>query len=227
MPARVEVALAQFESRPELLLLYANARLVDTSGRPLGGSLFSAIGVTKRERDEVRSGHALAALLGRNFVTGATAMFRRELLASARPFPLEWVHDEWLAVIAAATGEIDFVDAELIDYRQHGHNEIGARKLGLRARFRKLREPRESRNQRLVSRASALEDRLRELGVAVAAGSLARSGAKTAHEQARLNLPANHFLRLGPVLREAARGGYSRYGRGSQDVLRDLVQPAR
>jgi glycosyltransferase involved in cell wall biosynthesis len=224
-PDRVEVAVAQFQSRPRLLLLFANARLVDANGDPLGDSLFEALAVTRRERDEVRSGEALAALLGRNLVTGATTVFRRALFDTARPFPDEWVHDEWLAAIAAATGEIDYVDDELVDYRQHGSNEIGAQRPGLLARLAKLREPRESRNRRLVARAAVLERRLVDLGVV--AGNLERSRAKTAHEQARLNLPANHLLRLAPVLREAARGGYSRYGRGNQDVLRDLVQPAR
>lgn len=225
MPTRVAVALAQFESRPELLLLFGNARLVDASGGLFRGSLFGALGVTIRERNEIRSGDALVALLGRNLVTGATTMFRRELLASALPFPVEWVHDEWLAVVAAATGVIDFVDDELIDYRQHGSNEIGAQKLSLAARLRKLREPREERNRRLVARASVLEDRLVTFGTA--ATSLDRSREKTAHEKARLDLPANHLRRLPPVLREAAKGRYSRYGRGSQDVLRDLVQPSR
>jgi hypothetical protein len=42
----------------------------------------------------------------------------------------------------------------------------------------------------------------------------------------RQAIPAGRLRRLGPVWREWRTGAYDRYGRGAQDVLRDLVQPA-
>jgi glycosyltransferase involved in cell wall biosynthesis len=224
---RIELAVAEFEKRADLLLLFGDARLVDDQGTALGYSLFDAIGFTSRERERVHTGDALAALLGRNVVTGATTAIRRTLLAAALPFPGEWIHDEWLAAIAASTGRIDFLDAGLIDYRQHAANVIGATKLGFSARIRKLREPREERNQRLVERAAALVDRLVQLGDVVSAVDLRRAEAKLAHERARRSLPARPIARVMPVLRELRAGGYRDYGRGFQDVVRDVVQPAR
>jgi glycosyltransferase involved in cell wall biosynthesis len=162
-PQRVEAALAEFEGRPKLLLLFSDARLIDDRGEPLRYSLFEALAMSTRERDDIRSGRGLAALLARNVVTGATTMFRRDLLRAALPFPAEWVHDEWLAAIAASLGTIDFVDAKLIDYRQHGSNVIGAQKLTFAAKVGKLREPRESRNELLVDRAAVLVERLSSL----------------------------------------------------------------
>ena len=46
----------------------------------------------------------------------------------ALPIPDGWIHDEWLAIVAAATGRTAIVDAALTDYRQHGGNQIGARR---------------------------------------------------------------------------------------------------
>jgi glycosyltransferase involved in cell wall biosynthesis len=226
-PRRVELALEEFERRPDVLLVFGNARLVDDGGEPLRHSLFEALELTSAERDGVRGSRALAALMGRNLVTGATTMIRRTLLAAALPFPTEWVHDEWLAVIAAATGSIDFLDAEIIDYRQHGANVIGARKPGFGARVNKLREPRSERNRLLAARASALVDRLTQLGTRVTPQNLELARGKLAHEDVRLALPAGRFARIAPVVRELRSGGYRRFGRGLQDVLRDLVQPAR
>lgn len=226
-PDRVERAVETFEQQPGLLLVYSNANLIDASGAPLGDSLFGALGLTVREREQMRSGRAFDALLGRNLATGATTMFRRRLLTDALPFPVSWVHDEWLAVIAAASGEVTFLDERLIDYRQHGANAIGAQRIGLSGRLDKLREPREARNRGLVERAAALVSRLELLGLGVAPGSADRARAKLAHERARLALPARRFQRVLPILRELSAGRYSRYGRGLQDVLRDLVQPAR
>jgi hypothetical protein len=120
---------------------------------------------------------------------------------------------------------MDFLPERLVDYRQHGSNAIGAVKLGMSAKLKKLREPREARNQGLVRRASALVERLTTLGSAVTATNLELAQAKLAHERERLTLPAGRVRRIPRVLVEFFSGGYSRYGRGAQDALRDLVQP--
>jgi glycosyltransferase involved in cell wall biosynthesis len=225
VPDRLERIAAVFSERPHLLMLSSDARLVDAAGVPLGYSLYQAIALTATERAQIHAGDGFSTLLGRNTVTGATAVFRRGLLEIALPFPDEWVHDEWLAILAAATGGLDFLDDQLVDYRQHGSNEIGATRIGLAGRFRRLREPRSARNNRLLGRAQALVDRLDGAGVDTALTRLAEE--KLEHETIRNSLPASHWARLRPVLREASAGGYTRYGRGAQDVLRDLVQPAR
>ena len=96
----------EFSRRPKLLLLHSNARLVDGNGADLGHTLFDALGITANEIAQVRSGHAVEALLRRNLVTGATALVRRSLLKQALPFPPEWLHDEWLAMVAAIASEV-------------------------------------------------------------------------------------------------------------------------
>jgi glycosyltransferase involved in cell wall biosynthesis len=226
-PGRVQLALDEFERRPELLLVYGNARLIDDAGVPLRYSLFEALEIGENERQRIRSDNAFAALMARNLVTGATTMIRRSLLAAALPFPEQWVHDEWLAAIAASTGSIDFLDEEIIDYRQHGANVIGARKLGFGDKVARLREPREARNRLLVDRATALVDRLTGLRAVVPEARLELASGKLAHERVRQALPRHVLLRIPPVLREFRSGGYRSYGRGLRDVLRDVVQPAR
>lgn len=225
IPDRLARAVKEFAARPDLLLLHGDARLVDEAGGPLGHSLFEAIEFTAGEQREVRRGHALDVLLRRNVVTGATVVFRRSLLDVASPFPDAWVHDEWLAIIAAISGAVDFIDAPLIDYRQHGSNEIGAARPTMAVRTSRLREPRLERNRRLLARAEALQERVVALGDAVpdAVAGLVRQ--KVAHERFRSALPRSRMLRLVPILRAAASGSYRRFGRAHYDILRDLVQP--
>jgi glycosyltransferase involved in cell wall biosynthesis len=224
---RIQRAFDVFDQNPDWLLVHSDANLIAADGTPLGDSLFDALSITPRELAQIHSGDGLSTLLGRNVVTGATTMFRRSLLSAALPFPADWIHDEWLAVLAAAVGRVDFLPLRLIDYRQHGGNAIGAGRLGLSAKLDRLREPRELRNRGLVNRSLELVDRLVLLGPAVSPRNLDRARAKLAHERARLALPASYPKRIPPVLREFASGGYGHYGRGMQDVLRDLVQPAR
>jgi glycosyltransferase involved in cell wall biosynthesis len=225
-PERLAAMVALFERESDLLLASSDAVLVDGMGAPLGHSLFEALEVSEDEFAAVEAGDAFAALLRRNLVTGATTVFRRELVAIAGAFPVSWVHDEWLASMAAAVGRMTVTRSALIDYRQHGSNQIGAAKLGFRQKVGRVLEPRDERNARLESRAAALVDRLRLLGAAVPAHVLAGAQGKLAHEMVRNSLPANRLMRLRPVLAEVRTGGYDRFGRGRADVLRDLVQPA-
>ena len=73
---------------------------------------------------------ALHELLVQNVVTGCTMMINRSLArlaAAALPVPEMLMHDWWLALLAAACGNIRFLDAATIDYRQHGSNVVGAK----------------------------------------------------------------------------------------------------
>ena len=69
-----------------------------------------------------------ARLLVSNTVTGCTALCNEALLRRALPIPPAAVmHDWWLALVAGAFGRLSFIDAPLLQYRQHGANTIGAR----------------------------------------------------------------------------------------------------
>lgn len=222
-PDRVAKTLAAFGH--DVVLVHGDARLIDAEGRVLPASLFGSYAVDAAALDDIASGRALDQFLRRNLVTGATAAIRRELFAVASPFPDHWVHDEWLAVVAAATGRIVPLTDALIDYRQHGGNEIGAVTLGLRGRFARLVAPGRERNRRLLARATVLAERYHGFGNDTRAGRAVLE--KVAHEQVRSGLSIHRLARFRPVLREWRTGRYDQFGGGLQDVLRDLIQPLR
>ena len=76
------------------------------------------------------------------------------------------------------------------------------------------------------SRAQALVERLEVTPLAVETGVLDSARGKLEHERQRSSLPASRLARVLPVLRELRRDGYSLYGRGTADAVRDLLQPA-
>lgn len=221
--ARITEAFAN----PKVLLVHTDAQLVDGAGVPLDHTLLQSLEARGEEKHEIAMGRGFETLLRRNLVTGATAVFRRSLLEAAVPFDGQWVHDEWLAIIAGAVGMTDLVDEPLIDYRQHGANQIGARKLTFREKLSKFREPRLERNTHLLARAESLVARLEALGDTVNPSYRELAREKLAFERTRFALPSNHLLRLGPVLRNALAGRYRRFTLGLPDVVRDLAQPAR
>ena len=224
-PNRIALATAQFAARPELLLLHGNARLVDGTGAPIGYSLFDGIALTQAELAEIHAGNEFSTLLRRNVVTGATTMFRRTLLERAAPFPARWVHDEWLAILASILGTTDVLVEPLIDYRQHGRNQIGARKRSLGGKLAELGGSRTERGAYLVARAEALQARLEALGPLVPSSAVDLVARKVAHERRRRDLPALRLARLAGILRESRSGDYARFGRPRYDIVRDLFQP--
>jgi hypothetical protein len=156
-PARAElVALADQDDawRPDKLatlvgaigeaqLVYSDARIVARDGTVLSDTYWAR---RRNNHDD------LLSLLVANAVTGAAALFRRDLLATALPFPpgqFAHFHDHWLALCALALGEIRYVDRPLYDYVQHGEAALGHaaanRMHGLRERLGALpRDPRET-----------------------------------------------------------------------------------
>lgn len=82
----------------------------------------------------------LSTLLIQNFVTGCTTLSNRALLDAAVPIPTVIMHDWWLALCAAALGEIRHVPEPMVHYRQHGRNAMGS--VGQRrSLWRSLRNP--------------------------------------------------------------------------------------
>lgn len=219
-PQRLEVETAQLKAGAGFV--FGDAQLINSSGEPLGHSLFEALSLSSAEQSGIVS-HPVDVLLKRNIVTGATAAFTRSVFDNAAPFPAGWVHDEWLAMVAALSGEQFAVTESLIGYRQHDSNQIGVKKNTLSTRMAKLRAEGAERNARLLARITSLSKRANELGASASALSLIASSVKL--QEARSAYPRNRAIRWVPVLGQVMTGRYFRVSNGARDILRDLVQP--
>ncbi len=112
------------------LLVHSDARVVDAAGQVLHESFFAHQGWDFRAV-------GLARLLVQNNVTGCTLLMNRPLRALALrcgdPKKMH-MHDWFLALTAAAFGHVVCLPRPLVDYRQHGDNEMGASAAGLAER---------------------------------------------------------------------------------------------
>lgn len=222
-PNRIERLAARLDD-PSVQLVFSNARQVDASGAYMGHDLFEAMGMSAGERALVDDGRAFEQFMRRNLATGATVMFRRSLAELAAPFPDAWLHDEWLAVIAAARDGVRIHDEALTDYRQHDKNEVGMSKMNLSRKLSMFRQPRTERNRRLFLRAEALAPRITALDD-VSAEYRSMAEEKLAFERARQAYPEARLRRLVPILRQLRLGRYGVYGTGFKDAVRNLLQP--
>lgn len=215
---------AEFERRASLLLLCTDARRIDAGGVALDRSLFGVLKVARGELRRIHAGQGFGVLLRRSLATGATIALRRTLLADALPVPDGWIHDEWLAIMAAALGGFDCVEQPLVDYRQHGGNQIGMRDRDLATKWHDLVKPRASLIDMLIARDELLRQRLVALDDRIAASDRARADDKLRHLHARATLRGAPWQRLRAVLQESASGRYRRYASGWRSALRDLLR---
>lgn len=228
-PTRIERLVSEFDD-PEVLLVFSNARQVGAEGQPLGHDLFEALAMSPSERVLVERGQAFEQFMRRNLATGATVMLRRSLVDAATPLPDTWLHDEWLAVVAAAFDGVRMHDEVLTDYRQHGNNQVGMTKIGLGRKFAMFAQPRTERNRRLFLRAQSLDERIDELVSPLDGAKANPKYREMAHqkyrfEQVRQAYPEARLKRIVPVLNELRAGNYGRYGTGLKDAVRNLLQP--
>jgi hypothetical protein len=221
---KIAILIAAFEHRAGLLLLCTEARRIGEDGEGLPRSLFEVLNVSRKELRCIHAGQGFDVLLRHSLATGATIALRRTLLADALPFPDGWVHDEWLAIIAAALGGFDCVEQALIDYRQHASNQIGMPDRDLAAKWRDLVKPRAALIDMLIARGESLQQRLSALGSRVPDARRERVSERLLHLHVRSDIRGMPSRRFGRVLREAASGRYRRHGTGWRSALRDLLR---
>jgi len=109
------------------LLVHTDLKVVDKNLATLSNSFW------KHQNLDPRTGERWNRLLVQNVVTGCTTIINRALREAALPIPgAAIMHDWWLALVASLLGRVEFIDQPTVLYRQHGHNDTGAKKWGTR-----------------------------------------------------------------------------------------------
>ncbi len=103
------------------LLVFSDLEVVDDGLHMLQASFW------RHQRINPANIHRFARLLTQNVVTGCTVMTNRPLAQLAVTMPAEaFMHDWWIALMACAYGDADFLREPTVLYRQHGGNLVGA-----------------------------------------------------------------------------------------------------
>jgi glycosyltransferase involved in cell wall biosynthesis len=174
LPDKIEKTLGKLKDMEKRfgtrtpLLVHTDLIVVDEHLKRIAPS-FQTMTHTDFRRRELRN------LLVQNSITGCSAAYNRALAEyiTAEP-PGIVMHDWWIALVAAAFGNIDHLGEAAILYRQHAGNEIGAKSIRtLRYKLYKLTHGNEIRR--------ALEGTYRQ-----AAAFLRMYGSRLAPPQSRL-----------------------------------------
>lgn len=225
-PGKLARLAAAFE-RPDVTGAFTDAALVDAELQDLGLGLWETLEFTPPSSPD-----AMRRLLQRrNVVTGATLAFRRELAAPAMPIPPSplFLHDWWIALLAASTGVLLPIPDKLILYRQHGGQQVGAALDGPRSRRGPDGIDREQGYRHQIEALRCAAERLGnpQSPLPPRPGAVAELEGQIAHLEARIAMPESPLGRLPIVARELLRGRYGRFSRGLVSAARDLAGGSR
>lgn len=124
-PIRLERSEQELLMHPGAGLVFSDGDLIDDQDHSLGTRLWRSFSFTRQRAGELLAGN-YDLLLKYRFVTGATVMFRATLRDRCLPIPQGWIHDEWIAAIAAAFSDLRPIEEALICYRQHTLQQLGS-----------------------------------------------------------------------------------------------------
>lgn len=224
--------MAAIFDKPDVLLAYHNADLIDTAGRTTG-RLYGANGAMGRSES--------TRIDLWSYSLGFTQVFRKDLLSYSDLQSIgrdhlfvdkEFAHDQWFYFLAACLGNIAFVDEPLVGYRQHESNVFGAVDRGRARRLAVVRATLDHSPVQLAARATSLRSRAQVLEAIAERESEPRDRVQAArtlavHARAMADLYDRRLRMYGPFgFRKAA--AWSRMI-GERKALREveLSYPAR
>jgi glycosyltransferase involved in cell wall biosynthesis len=140
------------------IAIYCDLEVVDASLKQLHPSFLELQGQGQRRLP------TLPQLLTQNVAPGCSMVVNRALLSVGLPIPSQAaMHDWWLMLLARALGRVGHLRRPGIAYRQHGGNQVGARRGGLMTVLKEARRGPAAylaRLQQTRSQARALAERL-------------------------------------------------------------------
>jgi hypothetical protein len=154
-------------------------------------------------------------------VAGHGMAFRRSLLPSVLPFSENWIHDQWIFLIAAALGRVDYMPDTLAKYRQHGSQSVTGEMKSIALWAGQMHGQAASAGAAEVCRWKELLDRIREKGASTEAiAALSRKIDFLEFRATVRGLPGP--ARAVRTTANLLRGRYHRLGRGFYAYARDL-----
>lgn len=233
---KLEAVVDAFQDEA-VTLWFSDAEVVGAEGEPLGYTLWEAVHVGSEYRSSLAAGGGLQRLLGGSTVTGATMAFRRSVLDFALPLPEQldgdehlFMHDGWIALMAALMGVVATDARLLIRYRQHAAQVT-------QMRLSQMREGAQLGRRRALSALATHDElekqyeRIRLVASRLNAGAPVwardddlRTLAELEEFYRARSLPFGLRKSLA-VLRQVSRGRYRRYARGHRTAAADLLLP--
>lgn len=209
---KVTTTITYFQQNPDTLLTFSNASLVTHDATSLNYTLWDALPSFPELQPSFHD------LLNNDWVTGAACAFRTSLRERALPIPPDWIHDAWLAVIAAAEGQVSAIPEQLFAYRQHSHNQIGIKPPTLQKKFSKIMHLITTPHTETDTKYFPLQERLPSKH-----STQVEIATKIKHLQNRQPASGTCLATIRGILIEILNKRYFYYANGWYSIIRDIL----
>lgn len=209
---------------PRVDLVFSNGQLIDAMGMRLPGRLWDKFTFDMSIRERIRNGDMLP-LVRYRFVTGATMMFRTRLREYLCPASGEWLHDGWIAALAACMGGIVDLDEPLIQYRVHAAQQVGTGPGPRQKPFAELAQEHWLGADWHLHEIERLLECVSRVPASLRTGVADDFARQCEFLKMRLTLPARRWSRLAHM--SAYRTEYARRASGWKSIVLDLLLPKR
>lgn len=240
LPEKIATMTQYMTQHPDTQVAFCDAWVTDEYLKNHQGRVWEAVRFNAIAQARWRSGEAMEILLDGNRMMGSASVVRRSFLRYVLPIPTDlpgdYIYDGWIALVAAASNAVSYINKPLQLYRTHVQQQIGVRiseappAVLFRDRFTRHRAGKLAPLQQKQGQFTKLNQLLAERLPADAPG-FPMLHRRLAHFTMRSNLPHNRLKRLGPVLGSLQQGNYQRYADASANwyapylaVLGDILE---
>jgi glycosyltransferase involved in cell wall biosynthesis len=223
LPAHVARLAEALERERDVLAVASDSECVDNELKPLGYTIRDSerLSETLRNATMRRGRDQFGLVIRHRAVAGHGMALRRSLVPAVLPFPESWFHDQWIFLVGAALGRVDYVAETLSKYRQHNSQSVAAEMKSVVTWAGQMQGQGTSAGKAEVGRWTELLDRIRERDASEAAIAALREKIDFLAFRASVReMPA--AARTARTTANLLRGRYHRLGRGFYAYARDL-----
>ena len=126
VPEKVATIIKYFEAHPTIDVVFTDGNLM--ADNTIIGSLWQCFGITPKAQKTINEGFCIELFAYENRATGATMAVRRDfkpLKDIIKYCHADIIHDGALAMMAANSNQLGYINERLINYRIHTHQECG------------------------------------------------------------------------------------------------------
>lgn len=142
------------KGKSEPIMIFSDLKVVDEKMNTINDSFAKYQGINPKRTN-------FNELIIQNVVTGCTVMINDELKSLVLQYNNSTkilMHDWWIALVASKFGTIRYINKQLINYRQHSSNSVGAKNVNsLKYYFEKIKNVNKIRKSLEMTRLQAKE----------------------------------------------------------------------
>ena len=219
---KIEKIVEKFELQKDICMIFTNADVVDKNLKSFNYNLWDSVNFNKRHKNRILDNHAFEMLLNKNYITGATMAFKKELKNVIFPIPNEFIHDEWIALMACIFYKINFLDEKLILYRIHENNVIGTSNNQIKKSIK---------NCKIINRKNGCINKIKKCNAILKVINNNKKNNEYYNREInnmikfysfRFKLLNNPINRIFSINKEVFNGNYFKYGNGIHTIIRDI-----